>query len=81
MWESINGELIWMDKEMGADEHVRESVDRHIADLYRSAGPSLGARDIAVGVAGGMIAYRAASRVGSWLFWIGVLAVIGLVVL
>ena len=66
---------------MGADEHVRESVERHVADVYRSAGSGYSARDIAVGVAGGMIAYKAASRVGSWLFWMAVLAVIGLVVL
>lgn len=71
MWENINGELIWIDKEMGYEEYERyNSVGNDkvctCGDVCRH-GDRLSAGGIAVGVAGGMIAAKAASRVGSWL--------------
>ena len=73
MWECINGEWIWMDKEMGADEYERQNAigpyaDHTPADV-RAHGKRLSAGGIAVGVAGGMIAAKAAPRIGSWLLW------------
>lgn len=73
MWENINGELIWIDKEMGYEEYERyNSVGNGKACAcgdVRRHGDRLSAGGIAVGVAGGMIAAKAASRVGSWLLW------------
>lgn len=74
MWENINGELIWIDKEMGYQENERyNSVDIHstctCGDLRRH-GDRLTAGSVALGVAGGMIAAKVAPRVGSWLLWI-----------
>lgn len=74
MWENINGELIWIDKEMGYQENERYNS----ADIYstctcgdvRRHGDRLTAGGVALGVAGGMIATRVVSRVGSWLLWI-----------
>lgn len=71
MWENINGELIWIDKEMGYEEYERyNSVGNDkvcsCGDVRRH-GDRLSAGGIAVGVAGGMIVAKAASRVGSWL--------------
>lgn len=73
MWECINGEWIWMDKEMGADEYERQnSIDLHEnyspADV-RDHGKRLSAGGVAVGVAGGMIVAKAAPRIGGWLLW------------
>ena len=73
MWEQINGEWIWMDKEMGADEYERQNaISTHAnytpADV-RTHGKCLSAGGVAVGVAGGMIAAKAAPRIGGWLLW------------
>ena len=73
MWECINGEWIYMDKEMGADEYERQNS----AEVYtgyspadvRAHGKRLGAGGVALGVAGGMIAAKAAPRIGGWLLW------------
>lgn len=73
MWENINGEWIWMDKEMGADEHERQNAVSTYASYspadVRDHGKRLSAGGVAVGVAGGMIAAKAAPRVGGWLLW------------
>lgn len=73
MWECINGEWIWMDKEMGADEYERQNAINSYADYtptdVRDHGKRLSAGGIAVGVAGGMIAAKAMPRVGGWLLW------------
>jgi hypothetical protein len=74
MWENINGEYIWIDKEMGWQENERQnSVDIHstcaCGDVRRH-GDRLTASGVALGVAGGMIGAKAASRVGGWLLWI-----------
>lgn len=73
MWENINGEWIYMDKEMGADEHERQNASR-IDAVYspadvRAHGKRLSAGGVAVGVAGGMIAAKAVPRIGGWLLW------------
>lgn len=85
MWENINGELIWIDKEMGYQENERyNSVDIHPACTcgdVRGHGDRLTAGGVAVGVAGGMIAAKAVPRVGSWLLWIAGLAFIAMVIL
>jgi len=81
MWENINGEYIWIDKEMGWQENERHnSVDIHTVCScgdVRDHGRRLTAGGVAVGVAGGMIAAKAVSRVGSWLLWMaGILTLI-----
>lgn len=85
MWESINGELIWIDKEMGWQENERHnSVDIHpvcTCGNVQRHGDRLSAGGVAVGVAGGMIAAKAVPRVGSWLLWIAGLAFIVMVIL
>ena len=85
MWESINGEYIWIDKEMGWEENERHNSDGNdkictCGDVRRH-GDRLSAGGVAVGVAGGMIAAKAASRVGSWLLWIACLIFIAMVML
>lgn len=85
MWENINGEHIWIDKEMGWEEYERHnSVGNDkvcsCGDVRRH-GDRLSAGGVAVGVAGGMIAAKAVSRVGSWLLWIAGLAFIAMVIL
>ena len=74
MWENVNGELIWIDKEMGWQENERyNSVgDDQVCSCgdVRRHGDRLSAGGVAVGVAGGMIAAKAAPKVGSWLLWI-----------
>lgn len=80
MWECINGEWIWMDKEMGADEYGRQNfAEIHAgyspADV-RAHGKRLTASGVAVGVAGGMIAAKAAPRIGGWLLWMTLFAVL-----
>lgn len=73
MWECINGEWLWMDKEMGADEHERQNVESFVPVAggcgSASSGNGVSAGSIAVGVAGGMIAAKAASRVWGWFWW------------
>ena len=73
MWEYINGEWIYMDKEMGADEYERQNSAEVYANYspadVRAHGKRLSASGIAVGVAGGMIAAKAAPRIGGWLAW------------
>lgn len=83
MWEFINGEWIYMDKEMGADEYERQNaIDPYAgyssADV-RAHGKRLSAGGVAVGVAGGMIAAKAAPRIGGWLLWMTLLAVLAMV--
>jgi hypothetical protein len=85
MWENINGELIWIDKEMGWQENERyNSVGNDqvcsCGDVRRH-GDRLTAGGVAVGVAGGMIAAKAVSRVGGWLLWIVMIATILMIVL
>lgn len=85
MWENINGELIWIDKEMGWEEYERHnSVGNNqvcsCGDVRRH-GDRLSAGGVAVGVAGGMIAAKAVSRVVSWLLWIAFLTFIAMVML
>ena len=79
MWENVNGELIWIDKEMGWQENERyNSVGNDqvcsCGDVRRH-GDRLTAGGVAVGVAGGMIAAKAASRIGGWLLWIAVFSI------
>jgi hypothetical protein len=81
MWENINGELIWIDKEMGYQENERRNSAGNGAVCscgdVRDHGRRLTAGGIAVGVTGGMIAAKAVSRVGSWLLWMaGILTLI-----
>ena len=81
MWEYMNGELIWMDKEMGYTENERHNsvgnVEDYATHYVRSDGDRIGAGRIAVGVAGGMIAAKAVPKVGSWLLWMaGILTLI-----
>ena len=85
MWENINGELIWIDKEMGWEENERyNSVGNDqvctCGDVRRH-GDRLTAGGVAVGVAGGMIAAKVVSRVGSWLVWIAVIILFAMIVL
>jgi len=79
----MNGEWIWMDQEMGYEEVERERVgarvERYSHSDVRDAGCRLTKGDIALGVAGGMIAAKAAPRIGGWLLWIAVLAVVFMV--
>lgn len=83
MWQCMNGEWIWMDQEMGYEEVERERVgavvERYTHSDVRDAGRRLTKGDIALGVAGGMIVAKAAPRVGSWLLWMAVLAVVFMV--
>ena len=80
MWENINGEWIYMDKEMGSDEYERELAEeravrcagRRCADVGRG----LSAGDVAVGVAGGLMAARAVPRIGGWLLWIAAILIV-----
>lgn len=85
MWENINGELIWIDKEMGADEYERQITSiTDSLDSYRNVrahGRQLTSTAIAGGVFGGMIAAKAVSRVGSWLLWVAILSVVAMVLM
>lgn len=85
MWENVNGELIWIDKEMGYQENERRNSAGNGAVCscgdVRRHGDRLSACGVAVGVAGGMIAAKAVPRVGSWLLWIAGLAFIATVIL
>ena len=81
MWENVNGELIWIDKEMGWEENERyNSVSNDqvcsCGDV-RDHGHRLTAGGVAVGVAGGMIAAKAAPKIGGLLLWVaGILTLI-----
>ena len=83
MWQCMNGEWIWMDQEMGYEEVERErvgaAVERYTHSDVRDAGRRLTKGDIALGVAGGMIAAKAAPRIGGWLLWMIILAVVFMV--
>lgn len=85
MWENINGEYIWIDKEMGWEENERRnSVGINqvcTCGDVRCHGDRLTAGGVAVGVAGGMIAAKVASRIGGWLLWIAMIATILMIVL
>ena len=85
MWENINGELIWIDKEMGWEENERHNLVGNdkvcsCGDVRRH-GDRLSAGGVAVGVAGGMIAAKVATRVGSWLVWIVAIILFAMIVL
>lgn len=73
MWEYINGELIFMDKEMGANEYERQNSKPPVPVVGERgcAGTSsrLSKGDIAFGVAGGMIGAKVAGRVWGWFWW------------
>ncbi len=83
MWECINGEWIWMDKEMGADEHERQNAVSTYANYspadVRAHGKRLSAGGVAVGVAGGMIVAKAAPRIGGWLLWMSLFLIVAMV--
>lgn len=85
MWENINGEWIYMDKEMGSDEYARQNSSLVCGDYALRRVPDradrLSAGGVAVGVAGGMIAAKVVSRIGSWLLWIAFLAFVVMVIL
>lgn len=85
MWENVNGELIWIDKEMGWQENERYNFvgDDKVCSCgdVRSHGDRLSAGGVAVGVAGGMIAARAVPKVGGCLLWLAVLFVVVMVVM
>lgn len=76
----MNGEWIWMDQEMGFEEVERErvvsAVERYSHSDVRDAGGRLSKGDIALGVAGGMIVAKAVPRIGGWLLWMALLAVV-----
>ena len=81
MWENINGELIWIDKEMGWEENERHNSvgNDQVCSCgdVRDHGRRLTAGGVAFGVAGGMIAAKAAPKVGGVLLWVaGILTVI-----
>ena len=81
MWENINGELIWIDKEMGWEEYERHNFvgDDQVCSCgdVRDHGRRLTAGGVAVGVAGGMIAAKAVSKAGGVLLWLaGILTLI-----
>lgn len=80
MWRQMNGEWIWMDQEMGYEEvereRIGERVERYTHSDVRDAGRRLSKGDIALGVAGGVIAAKAAPRIGGWLLWMALLAVV-----
>lgn len=83
MWENINGEWIYMDKEMGADEYARQNTVSPYANYssadVRAHGKRLSAGGVAVGVAGGMIAAKAAPRIGGWLLWMALFLTLAMV--
>lgn len=85
MWENINGEYIWIDKEMGWEENERHysSSNDSICSCgdVRRHGDRLSASGVALGVAGGMIAAKAVPRVGSWLLWIAAIILFVMIVL
>lgn len=77
MWKNLNGEWIYMDMEMGADEYERELAEqravRYASRRCCDVGRGLSKGDVTFGVAAGLMAARAVPRVGGWLLWIGVI--------
>lgn len=77
MWRNLNGEWIYMDMEMGADEHERQMAEqravRYAGRGCVNVGGGLSKGDVAFGVAGGLMAARAVPRIGGCLLWIGVI--------
>lgn len=85
MWENVNGELIWIDKEMGWQEYERYNYVGNdqvcsCGDVRRH-GDRLSAGGVAVGVAGGMIAAKAVPKIGGALLWLALLFVVVMVVM
>lgn len=80
MWKNLNGEWIYMDMEMGADEYERQMVEqravRYAGRGCVDAGERLSKGDVAVGVAAGLMAARAVPRIGGWLLWIAGILII-----
>lgn len=81
MWRNLNGEWIYMDMELGADEYERQLAEqravRYAGRVCADVGIGLSKGDVAVGVAGGLMAARAVPRIGGWLLWIaGILTVL-----
>lgn len=74
MWKNLNGEWIYMDMEMGADEYERQLAEqrtvRYVGRGCADVGRGLSKGDVAVGVAAGLMAAKAAPRIGGWLLWI-----------
>lgn len=79
MWENVNGELIWIDKEMGYQENERRNSAGNGAVCscgdVRRHGDRLTAGGVAVGVAGGMIGARIISGIWGVLVWIAIFLV------
>lgn len=85
MWENINGEYIWIDKEMGWEENERYNSVGYdqvcsCGDV-RNHGCRLTAGRVAVGVAGGMIGARIISGIGGVLLWIAIFLVVLMVLM
>lgn len=81
MWKNLNGEWIYMDMELGADEYERHLAEqravRYAGRRCADVGGGLSKVDVAVGVATGLMAARAVPRIGGWLLWIaGILIVL-----
>lgn len=81
MWRNLNGEWIYMDMELGADEYERQLAEqravRYAGRSCSDVGGSLSKGDVVVGVAAGLMAARAVPRIGGWLLWIaGILTVL-----
>lgn len=80
MWKNLNGEWIYMDMEMGADEYERQLAEqravRYAGRDCADVGSGLSKGDVAVGVAAGLMVAKAAPRVGSWLLWIAGILII-----
>ena len=79
MWRNLNGEWIYMDMEMGADEYERQLAEqravRYAGHSCADVGRSLSTGDVAVGVAAGLMAARAVPRIGGWLLWIAAILI------
>lgn len=77
MWKNLNGEWIYMDMEMGADEYERQMAEqrvvRYAGRRCSDVGGGLSKGDVAVGVAAGLMSARAVPRIGGWLLWIGMI--------
>ena len=85
MWKNLNGEWIYMDMEMGADEYERQLAEqravRYAGRRCGDVGAGLSKGDVAVGVAAGLMAAKAVPRIGGWLLWIGMILLILMVLL
>lgn len=81
MWKNLNGEWIYMDLELGADEYERQLAEqravRRTGCRCSSVGSGLSKGDVALGVSMGIVGARAVPRIGGWLLWIaGILTVL-----